>query len=250
MPQKKQQTQAKTVMAQILLFQPTIEASDEKVQNFLDSVQKLPKGIRHLLSASAGENQSLKHKGFTHGVILLFEDATSLHEAMQQPAYLKLSHTLQGISDHTIMFEQSVVIDVPVIEIPSPQQKQATNQKSKNAAPGQRKRNATIAPPSPELSEWQQLARAIRQKRVTHIDQRLVRIVCDQLSVDEQEVIPSASLVEDLNADSLDLVELFMTFEEVFKLEIPDDHLELLMEIGAIQAYLELQGVLGEENKM
>ena len=57
---------------------------------------------------------------------------------------------------------------------------------------------------------------------------KVVDIVCDQLSVDKGDVNPESSFVEDLGADSLDTVELVMAFEEGFGLEIPDDELSLI----------------------
>ena len=50
-----------------------------------------------------------------------------------------------------------------------------------------------------------------------------VEIVCNQLTVNKEDVTPDSSFVEDLGADSLDIVELVMAFEEEFGLEIPDD---------------------------
>jgi acyl carrier protein len=58
-----------------------------------------------------------------------------------------------------------------------------------------------------------------------NIRERLKKIIVDQLGVDESEVVSSASFVEDLNADSLDLVELIMSLEEEFKLQISEEHL-------------------------
>lgn len=55
---------------------------------------------------------------------------------------------------------------------------------------------------------------------------RVKKIIVDQLGVDEAEVVPTASFVEDLNADSLDLVELIMSLEEEFGLEISDEDAE------------------------
>ncbi|MGZ6299101.1 MAG: acyl carrier protein [Candidatus Limnocylindria bacterium] len=51
---------------------------------------------------------------------------------------------------------------------------------------------------------------------------RLKKLIVEQLGVDEEEVTPTASFVEDLNADSLDLVELIMSLEEEFGMEISD----------------------------
>lgn len=66
----------------------------------------------------------------------------------------------------------------------------------------------------------------------------------EQLGVDESEVTPKASLVEDLNADSLDLVEYIMSVEEVFQVEITDEDAEKLTTVGGMQAYLQDKGIL------
>lgn len=58
------------------------------------------------------------------------------------------------------------------------------------------------------------------------VDQKVKQIIVEQLSVDEAQVEPSASFVDDLGADSLDIVELVMAFEEAFDLEIPDEDAE------------------------
>ena len=58
------------------------------------------------------------------------------------------------------------------------------------------------------------------------IEQKVIEIICEQLSVEESEVTRDASFVETLNADSLDIVELIMAFEEAFSIEIPDDEAE------------------------
>ena len=55
---------------------------------------------------------------------------------------------------------------------------------------------------------------------------KVVEIVCNQLTVNKDDVTPDSSFVEDLGADSLDTVELVMAFEEEFGLEIPDDEAE------------------------
>jgi len=61
---------------------------------------------------------------------------------------------------------------------------------------------------------------------VASIEQRVKDIIVEQLGVEEDEVSPEASFVDDLGADSLDTVELVMAFEEEFNLEIPDEDAE------------------------
>ncbi len=58
------------------------------------------------------------------------------------------------------------------------------------------------------------------------IENRVKKIIVDQLDVTEEEVTPQASFVDDLGADSLDTVEMVMAFEEEFSIEIPDEDAE------------------------
>lgn len=80
------------------------------------------------------------------------------------------------------------------------------------------------------------------------IYERLKKIVVDQLGVEESEVTPSASFVEDLNADSLDLVELIMAIEEEFstsgkKIEIPDEEAPNIVSVQDAIDYLKERGI-------
>ena len=80
------------------------------------------------------------------------------------------------------------------------------------------------------------------------IFERLKKIVVEQLGVDEGEVVPSASFVDDLGADSLDLVELIMTLEEDFsnpsrKVEIPDEDAEKIVTVQNAIDYLKDLGI-------
>ena len=63
-------------------------------------------------------------------------------------------------------------------------------------------------------------------------------IIVEQLGVDEEEVTPDASFVDDLGADSLDTVELVMAFEKEFDLDIPDEEAEKLRTVGDALNYL------------
>ncbi len=68
---------------------------------------------------------------------------------------------------------------------------------------------------------------------------RLKKIIVEQLGVDEEEVQPQASFVEDLNADSLDLVELIMSLEEEFGMEISDEDAEKIQKVQDAVDFIE-----------
>ena len=79
---------------------------------------------------------------------------------------------------------------------------------------------------------------------------KIKKLVVDQLGVDEKDVVPTASFVEDLGADSLDLVELIMSLEEAFstperKIEIPDEAAEKIVTIQDALDYMKEQGIEG-----
>jgi len=62
-------------------------------------------------------------------------------------------------------------------------------------------------------------------------EEKVIDIIVEQLSVDKDKVVPSASFVDDLGADSLDLVELIMAMEEAFDIEIPDEVAEKITSV-------------------
>jgi acyl carrier protein len=73
---------------------------------------------------------------------------------------------------------------------------------------------------------------------VTTIEERVKKIVCEQLNVAEEKVTPSTSFINDLGADSLDMVELVMHFEEDFELQIPDEEAEKIQTVGDAIEYI------------
>ena len=68
--------------------------------------------------------------------------------------------------------------------------------------------------------------------------ERVQRIVCEQLGVSEEEVTTTASFIDDLGADSLDTVELVMALEEEFDCEIPDEEAEKITTVAQANAYV------------
>lgn len=71
------------------------------------------------------------------------------------------------------------------------------------------------------------------------VDQEVIDIVVEQLGVDKDDVTPEKSFVEDLNADSLDLTELIMTFEEKFGCEISQEDAEKLKTVRDVINYIQ-----------
>jgi len=71
------------------------------------------------------------------------------------------------------------------------------------------------------------------------VSERVKSIIVEQLGVDEAEVRPEASFTDDLGADSLDIVELVMAFEEEFDVEIPDDDAEKISTVQSAIDYIE-----------
>ena len=76
------------------------------------------------------------------------------------------------------------------------------------------------------------------------MEERVAGIIVEQLGVSREEVVAEASFIDDLGADSLDIVELVMAMEEEFDVEIPDEDAEKIQTIGAAIAYL--KGKLGD----
>jgi acyl carrier protein len=72
----------------------------------------------------------------------------------------------------------------------------------------------------------------------TDLEQRISEMIIEQLGATKEEIVPEASFIDDLGADSLDIVELVMAMEETFDIEITDDDAEKIQTIGDAVAYL------------
>lgn len=70
------------------------------------------------------------------------------------------------------------------------------------------------------------------------VEERVKKIISEQLGIEEEEVTPDASFVDDLGADSLDTVELVMAFEEEFGIEIPDEEAEKIRTVQNAMDYI------------
>lgn len=74
------------------------------------------------------------------------------------------------------------------------------------------------------------------------VDPKIKKIIEEQLGVESDRVKEEASFIDDLGADSLDIVELVMAMEEEFELEIPDEDAEKLRTVGDVASYLKEKG--------
>ena len=75
-----------------------------------------------------------------------------------------------------------------------------------------------------------------------NVEERVREIIVEQLSVESEKVVPEASFINDLGADSLDTVELVMAFEEKFGLEIPDEDAENITTVKDAVSYIQAKG--------
>ncbi len=74
------------------------------------------------------------------------------------------------------------------------------------------------------------------------LEEKVKQIIVEQLGVEENEVTSTASFVDDLGADSLDVVELVMAFEEAFEIDIPDEDAEKILTVQQAIDYIKSHG--------
>ncbi|MFO7568534.1 MAG: acyl carrier protein [Smithellaceae bacterium] len=75
------------------------------------------------------------------------------------------------------------------------------------------------------------------------LEEKVIKLVTEQLDVAKEQCVPEASFIDDLGADSLDLVELIMEMEEVFGVEIADEELEKIRTIKDVIDFLQKKGI-------
>lgn len=206
---KTQQTTLEyAIVTQVMLLRLKAGTSDQALATFFKAVGQAQQHIPCLVAVVTGENQSEAHRGFTHGVLLHFDHDPQ--EAKAHPKYQGLLTTARKPCEQVVIFELPQTLPIPASLLePTPQSAEPAE-----AAPKGRRRpreaQAEATPRPPEHPGW-------RAWSADRIDERLKKIVVEQLGVVASEVTPTASLVEDLNADSLDLVEYIMSVEQVFQ---------------------------------
>jgi acyl carrier protein len=79
----------------------------------------------------------------------------------------------------------------------------------------------------------------LEESDVASVEERVIELVCENLGVNKEQVTRSSSFIEDMGADSLDIVELVMELEEEFEITIPDDQAEKIKTVGEAIDYIE-----------
>jgi len=80
--------------------------------------------------------------------------------------------------------------------------------------------------------------KTIKEETIMSLEDKVKKIIAEKLSVDINDIVPEASFVDDLGADSLDLVELIMSMEEEFDIEISDEEAEKLVTVKDVLDYI------------
>ncbi len=234
--EKRQTTIDYSIVTQVILLRPKAETTDQALSTFFKAVHNAQPHIPCLVSVSTGENRSDAHRGFTHGIFLHFDHDPQ--EAKAHPKYQELLTRAKGLCEQVVTFELPQTLAVPIpASLLEAARELAGSVEPESKRRGRPRKPQPAAPRTPERPGW-------RAWSADRIDERLKKIVVEQLGVDGSEVVPNASLVEDLNADSLDLVEYIMSVEAIFKLQISGEDTEKLTTIGETQAYLQDKGVL------
>lgn len=225
-----------SIVTQVILLRLKAETTDQALATYFKAVHAAQPHIPCLVAVATGENQNEAHRGFTHGIFLHFDHEP--HEAKAHPKYRDLIAKARSLCEQVVTFElpQTLVVPIPASLLASASEP-VPAVKPESRRPGQPRKPQPTPPRMPARPGW-------RAWSADRIDERLKQIVIEQLGVEESEVVPNASLVEDLNADSLDLVEYIMTVEATFNVQISDEDAEKLTTVGETQAYLQDKGVL------
>jgi acyl carrier protein len=96
-----------------------------------------------------------------------------------------------------------------------------------------------VGSPTPSLPTAGRPSPLWEDVNVPSVEERVIEIVCENLGVNKEQVTRSTSFIEDVGADSLDIVELVMELEEEFEITIPDDQAEKIKTVGEAIDYIE-----------
>ena len=133
----------RSVMTQITLLQPKASTTDVDLATLFKAVRALQKHISCLLAVAAGEIYSTQHKGFTHGILLHFEDETHMRDALTYEKYRSMQERTRKLRDQTVTFELPESLPLTIVEQvvpaqPEPLAPTTTKKKAKPSAAPQR----------------------------------------------------------------------------------------------------------------
>jgi hypothetical protein len=111
--QQQREMQQHSIMTHVTLLQPKADTSDEDLASLFKAAHEMQKHIPCLIAVSTGENQSNRHRGFTHGIILHFENETHQRDAMTHSKYVKLYEKAQRLCEQIVSFDLPETIPLP-----------------------------------------------------------------------------------------------------------------------------------------
>ncbi len=194
------------MVTHMLLLHPKANTTEEDVRTVLEFIDTLEEKLPSRIESQILRNRSAEQQGYSYSLMVRCPEPT--WEAMlAHPDYQRVQEYLQERCEHIVAFDGDLE-DL------------------------YRKKRQIKEQLLPE--DWQKKS----------VEERLKILLIDQLGVRERDLVPNASFVEDLDANSLDLVEIYMGIEEEFQITISDSDVEKMMTVGETLAYLEEKGVL------
>src|SRR6266446_5383087 len=195
------------MVTHMLLLHPKETVTDEEIMVALNHADDLQEAHSEIVGVQITRNLSPSHQGYAFGLIMRFANEDSLKTMLAHRDYQDVHKELQRLCQHIIEFDGNT-------EIPYRRKKRLREKISQE--------------------EWQKKS----------AEERLKILLMDQFGVRESEIVPTASLVEDLNADPFDLVEIILEIEDEFGVTISDDEVEKITTVAEALDYLRDKGVL------
>src|SRR5258708_4294453 len=169
-------------MTQVILLQSKAETSEEDLASLFKGVYALKQHIPCLIAVSAGENQSTHHRGFTHGILLHFENEERMRNAMQQPTYERMLKKAQRLSDVVVILELPEALPLPA-PLPAGTPGDAPQAKRDRPQNRERSRRTPARAPQPSASTSPQrlnIKEQLRRHPVSTIGPRIKLFVNDE----------------------------------------------------------------------
>lgn len=188
------------MVTHMLLLQPKAGTTEDDVLAVLEYIDTLEEGLPSRIESQVLHNRSAEQQGYSYSLVVRCPEPT-WKAMLAHPDYQRVQEYLQDRCEHIVAFDGDL----------------------ENLYRRKRQLKEQVLP-----EDWQKKS----------VEERLKILLIDQLGVRERDLVPSASLVEDLNANSLDLVEMFMSMEEEFAVTITDRDAERITTVGEALDFL------------